>query len=63
MSVADRLGIPFYVINVEQPFKEQVVDFFVAEYAAGRTPNPCLACNRKIRFGDLLNYVRTLGAR
>jgi len=62
-SVADRLGIPFYVINVEQPFKEQVVDLFVAEYAAGRTPNPCLACNRKIRFGYLLNYARTLGAR
>ena len=62
-SVADRLSIPFYVINVEQPFKEQVVDLFVAEYAAGRTPNPCLACNRKIRFGYLLNYARTLGAR
>ena len=62
-SVADRLGIPFYVINVEQPFKEQVVDLFVAEYAAGRTPNPCLVCNRKIRFGYLLNYARTLGAR
>ncbi len=62
-GVADRLGIPFYVINAEQPFKEQVVDFFVAEYAAGRTPNPCLACNRKIRFGYLLNYARTLGVR
>ena len=62
-SVADRLGIPFYVINVEQLFKEQVVDLFVAEYAAGRTPNPCLVCNRKIRFGYLLNYARTLGAR
>jgi tRNA-uridine 2-sulfurtransferase len=62
-SVADRLGIPFYVINAEQPFKEQVVDLFVSEYAAGRTPNPCLTCNRKIRFGYLLNYARTLGAR
>lgn len=62
-GVADRLGIPFYVINAEQPFKTHVVDFFVAEYAAGRTPNPCLACNRKIRFGYLLDYARTLGAR
>ena len=62
-GVADKLGIPFYVVNAEAPFKEAVVDFFVAEYAAGRTPNPCLACNRKIRFGYLLDYARTLGAR
>jgi tRNA-specific 2-thiouridylase len=61
-AVADRLGIPFYVISAERPFKEAVVDFFVAEYAAGRTPNPCLMCNRKIRFGYLLNYARTLDA-
>ena len=61
-GVADRLGIPFYVVSVEQPFKAQVVDFFVAEYAAGRTPNPCLACNRQIRFGFLLDYARKLGA-
>lgn len=61
-SVADRLGIPFYVINAEQPFKAYVVDSFIAEYAAGRTPNPCLACNRQIRFGYLLDYARTLGA-
>lgn len=62
-TVADGLGIPFYVINAEQPFKENVVDSFVREYAAGRTPNPCLACNRTIRFGHLLNYARSLGAR
>lgn len=61
--VADRLGIPFYVINAEQPFKAQVVDFFIAEYAAGRTPNPCLVCNRQIRFGYLRDYARKLGAR
>ncbi|MCX6031482.1 MAG: tRNA 2-thiouridine(34) synthase MnmA [Chloroflexi bacterium] len=62
-AVADRLGIPFYVVNAERPFREAVVDFFVAEYAAGRTPNPCLMCNRKIRFGYLLDYARTLGAQ
>jgi len=61
-SVAERLNIPFYLINVEQPFKTQVVDFFIQEHAAGRTPNPCLACNRHIRFGYLLDYARSLGA-
>jgi len=61
-SVADRLGIPFYVINAEEPFRSAVVDSFVREYAAGRTPNPCLVCNRKIRFGYLLEYARSLGA-
>jgi tRNA-uridine 2-sulfurtransferase len=61
--VADRLDIPFYVINAQEPFRSGVVDFFVREYAAGRTPNPCLICNRKIRFGYLLQYARSLGAR
>ena len=60
--VADQLGIPFYLINVEQPFKRNVVDFFIDGYAAGLTPNPCLACNRHIRFDYLLNYARRLGA-
>jgi len=60
--VADRLGIPFYLINVEQPFKQNVVDFFIEGYSAGLTPNPCLACNRHIRFDYLLNYARRLGA-
>jgi tRNA-specific 2-thiouridylase len=62
-AVADKLGIPFYVINAERPFKEAVVDFFVTEYAAGRTPNPCLTCNRQIRFGFLRDYARALGAQ
>jgi tRNA-specific 2-thiouridylase len=60
--VADELGIPFYLINVEQPFKQKVVDFFIEGYSAGLTPNPCLACNRHIRFDHLLNYARRLGA-
>ncbi len=60
--VADRLGMPFYLINVEEPFKEKVVDLFIDGYSAGLTPNPCLACNRHIRFDYLLNYARRLGA-
>ncbi len=60
--VADQLGIPFYLINVEQPFKQNVVDFFIDGYSAGLTPNPCLACNRHIRFDYLLNYARRMGA-
>ncbi len=60
--VADQLGMPFYLINVEKPFKEKVVDLFIEGYSAGLTPNPCLACNRHIRFDYLLNYARRLGA-
>ncbi len=60
--VADELGIPFYLINVEQPFKQKVVDFFIDGYSSGVTPNPCIECNRHIRFDYLLNYARRLGA-
>ncbi len=60
--VANKLGMPFYLINVEQPFKEKVVDLFIQGYSDGLTPNPCLACNRHIRFDYLLNYARRLGA-
>lgn len=60
--VADELGIPFYLINVEQPFKRRVVDFFIDGYIQGVTPNPCLECNRHIRFDYLLNYARRMGA-
>ena len=60
--VADQLEIPFYLINVEQPFKQRVVDFTVASYLAGETPNPCIQCNRHIRFGYLFNYAMSLGA-
>lgn len=60
--VADDLGIPFYLINVEEPFKRRVVDFFIDGYSRGVTPNPCLECNRHIRFDYLLNYARRMGA-
>lgn len=60
--VAARLGIPFYVINVERPFQQTIVDYFYDEYVAGRTPNPCLRCNRHIRFTLLLERALALGA-
>jgi tRNA-specific 2-thiouridylase len=60
--VARKLDIPFYLVNVEQDFKENVVDYFYQEYVAGRTPNPCLTCNRHIRFTLLLNRARSLDA-
>ncbi len=60
--VAHKLDIPFYLFNVEQEFKENVVDYFYQEYVAGRTPNPCLTCNRYIRFTLLLNRARSLDA-
>ena len=61
-QVADSLGIPFYLINVEETFKANVVDFFINGFSGGKTPNPCLACNKHIRFDYLLNYARRLGA-
>ncbi|KQX69630.1 tRNA 2-thiouridine(34) synthase MnmA [Angustibacter sp. Root456] len=58
---ADVLGIPFYVWDLSEQFTEAVVDDFVAEYAAGRTPNPCLRCNEKIKFSALLDKAVGLG--
>src|SRR5690242_19161274 len=60
--VAAHLGIPFYVVNVEQPFQQTIVDYFYDEYLAGRTPNPCLRCNRYVRFTLLLERALALGA-
>jgi len=60
-QVADQLGIPFSLIEAEAEFKAQVVDYFVAEYGAGRTPNPCVPCNRNVRFGWLLNQTLESG--
>jgi tRNA-uridine 2-sulfurtransferase len=59
--VADRLGIPFYVWDLASRFQRDVVDDFVAEYAAGRTPNPCLRCNERIKFAGLLDKAVALG--
>jgi tRNA-specific 2-thiouridylase len=59
--VADMLAIPFYVWDMAARFKTDVVDDFVAEYSAGRTPNPCLRCNEKIKFAALLDKALALG--
>ncbi len=61
--VAEILDIPFYLLNVAAEFKQRVVDYFVAEYAAGRTPNPCVQCNRQVRFGLLLRLALALDAQ
>ncbi len=59
--VCQMLGVPHYILNFEQPFKAHVVDYFVAEYGRGRTPNPCLACNQWIKFRLLLERAQALG--
>ncbi len=60
--VAHRLGIRHYIWNMKESFERSVVEPFEAEYAAGRTPNPCVHCNQRIKFGELLRAVRQLGA-
>jgi tRNA-specific 2-thiouridylase len=62
-AVADALGIPFYVADVEELFKERVVTPFVQQYLNGRTPIPCVACNQDVKFGFLLKRARALGAK
>jgi len=61
-KVAKILKIPFYVFNFEKEFKKKVVDCFLKEYRAGRTPNPCVVCNKGIKFGLLLEKALGLGA-
>ena len=60
--VARQLGIPFYLLDARQAFRETVVQYFLDDYAAGRTPNPCLLCNRRIRWGLLWEHAQRLGA-
>jgi tRNA-specific 2-thiouridylase len=59
--VADMLGIPFYVLDFQQEFA-RIVSYFVAQYTAGRTPNPCIVCNTWLKFGKLFDYADRMGA-
>jgi len=62
-AVCQRLGIAHQVVDLREAFSRQVVDHLVAEYAQGRTPNPCLRCNRILKFGALLDHARALGCQ
>src|SRR6266567_6858847 len=61
-SVAHKLGIPYYLIDEAEDFQKQVINYFAEEYKAGRTPNPCVMCNEKLKFGTLISRARQLGA-
>ena len=60
-SAAEVAGIPHYIVNFEAAFSRAVIEYFCAEYLAGRTPNPCVACNNLVKFGALLDFARALG--
>ncbi|PWB65083.1 MAG: tRNA 2-thiouridine(34) synthase MnmA [Bradyrhizobiaceae bacterium] len=62
-AVAERIGIPHYVLDYEARFREAVIDRFAESYVAGETPVPCVECNREIKFNDLLATARELGAQ
>jgi tRNA-specific 2-thiouridylase len=62
-NVAERIGIPHYVLDYEDRFRESVIDTFAESYASGETPVPCIECNRAIKFRDLLKTARELGAQ
>jgi tRNA-specific 2-thiouridylase len=62
-AVAERIGIPHYVLDYENRFKEAVIDRFAESYVAGETPVPCVECNQSIKFRDLLQTARELGAK
>jgi tRNA-specific 2-thiouridylase len=57
---AEKIGIPHYVLDYSQSFKENVIDYFFDSYTRGETPNPCLACNRHIKFDKLFKFARSL---
>src|SRR2546428_13005392 len=60
-GVAHALGFPHYVVDESDQFEELVIDYFSSEYQAGRTPNPCVMCNEKLKFGNLWGKAQALG--
>lgn len=60
--VANQIGIPYYVMNFKKEFKENVIDYFIGEYLEARTPNPCIACNRYVKWESLLKRSLDIGA-
>ncbi len=62
-AVSHKLDIPYYLVDDAAEFQKQVIEYFAAEYRAGRTPNPCVMCNEKLKFGTLINRARQLGAQ
>src|SRR5580692_6446660 len=61
-SVSHKLNIPYYLVDEAEDFQKQVINYFAEEYRAGRTPNPCVMCNEKLKFGTLISRARRLGA-
>jgi tRNA-uridine 2-sulfurtransferase len=61
-AVADALSIPHYVLNMREEFEEQVIQRFIDEYRIGRTPNPCVLCNKFVKFGSFLKKAKAMGA-
>src|SRR3954466_10650768 len=61
-SVSHKLGIPYYLVDEAEEFQKQVINYFAEEYRAGRTPNPCVMCNERLKFGNLINRAHQLGA-
>src|SRR5512140_3290864 len=61
-SVSHKLNIPYYLVDEAAEFHQQVINYFAEEYKAGRTPNPCVMCNEKLKFGTLISRAKKLGA-
>jgi tRNA-specific 2-thiouridylase len=60
-AFCENLGIPYHVVDVREAYKREVLDYYAREYRAGRTPNPCVRCNKEVKFGALLEGLRSLG--